>query len=744
MAGIIKVAIHYNSESFFYNLNSKISLAENICGICESQNISGSDSWGLKRKEITEKNKNKPTKNIEEYYYIEDFSTVQNGDELKLVTSIPVKLSFIFRNYNISFADLAKENSDKLFLKYLVQYQNQTYLLNYILEDEVINKENLKVCYQTILQILKYGFLDELPMPIVEKMIDEVKNCKVDEMILDYKLKRERPHILECIMSILCQLMVIRECSVHIKEEIALIPITQLISMCRLRSMKFQLKPLKLLNSIVTVVKDEGKWKMLKEMDSAEFRNVLFEHLIQDLKKCNDAIGKEVYVYQCHILSRLMDKLVTSADPEILKQFECNENSENRLSDILEFQEDNPLNYKGKWGSNDTVISSSEDSYRYSFLSVSSRDSISTLRSFPKVDEGVCKLTEECLVYYAGMYEMNFNQSKLEELANQSKITISADKIVKMLASILRIGSKIDKKREDFQPLVFNTSLKQGFFLELFCRTMWLLSKTRREMQAHVADDFDKVLNILELQVRRTLEWKPLTLAELLKQMKTLSYNVVCNTLEKEAEINWKNNLNKNPCVQLLKKHFSTDNEDLVRQQRLSVLKAGQDFPKLPEVKKKQQYFSVELSQNCKQLLYYDCNNNVRKAFQPIVYNISAIRHLIIGISCPYYKENIVKNSTCLFALQFEGDTYIHFLAKDEKMAQYWMDGLHILLGKNDFSDSYKKELEELTNMDIALQLLELQNVEIPDQPPPLPLVPPRPPLPPRPVTQLSNTKNNY
>lgn len=67
-------------------------------------------------------------------------------------------------------------------------------------------------------------------------------------------------------------------------------------------------------------------------------------------------------------------------------------------------------------------------------------------------------------------------------------------RVTKMLAKVLRIGKEPDKYGQNYQPIMFNTEFKYDFFPELFCRVMWLLSKTRREMRACTYDDYDKVI----------------------------------------------------------------------------------------------------------------------------------------------------------------------------------------------------------------------------------------------------------
>lgn len=62
-----------------------------------------------------------------------------------------------------------------------------------------------------------------------------------------------------------------------------------------------------------------------------------------------------------------------------------------------------------------------------------------------------------------------------------------------MLCDVLHIGKERDKHCSMVVPILFHPKEKSPFFEELFCRAVWLLAKTRREMKARVDEDHDKV-----------------------------------------------------------------------------------------------------------------------------------------------------------------------------------------------------------------------------------------------------------
>ena len=53
-----------------------------------------------------------------------------------------------------------------------------------------------------------------------------------------------------------------------------------------------------------------------------------------------------------------------------------------------------------------------------------------------------------------------------------------------------------------------------------------------------------------------------------------------------------------------------------------------------------------------------------------------------------------------------------------------WTDGLNALLGKEMTSDYTKSDMDTLLSMEMKLRLLDLENIQIPEAPPPIPKEP--------------------
>lgn len=152
-----------------------------------------------------------------------------------------------------------------------------------------------------------------------------------------------------------------------------------------------------------------------------------------------------------------------------------------------------------------------------------------------------------------------------------------------MLAKILHIGLEPEKSNTFYQPLVFNCSSKQSFFHELFSRTMWLLSKTRREMKVSTISDYQKVMNVLDKQIRIVLQKRPMDFKMLTNEMSHVSFDVVQKCWQNEYEMELNNVINKNPAIQDVKKDLIKENEKYIFQQRVNCLINGNSFIKVLE-----------------------------------------------------------------------------------------------------------------------------------------------------------------
>ncbi|XP_038573016.1 engulfment and cell motility protein 1-like, partial [Micropterus salmoides] len=108
---------------------------------------------------------------------------------------------------------------------------------------------------------------------------------------------------------------------------------------------------------------------------------------------------------------------------------------------------------------------------------------------------------------------------------------------------------------------------------------------------------------------------------------------------------------------------------------------------------------------------------------------VADIKAVITGKDCPHMKEKgaLKQNKEVLelaFSVLYESDEYLNFIAPDKNEYCVWTDGLNALLGKEMTSDYTKSDMDTLLSMEMKLRLLDLENIQIPEAPPPIPKEP--------------------
>nr|CAI5827497.1 unnamed protein product [Callosobruchus analis] len=502
---------------------------------------------------------------------------------------------------------------------------------------------------------------------------------------------------------------------------------------------------------MIRLCKGEKKLQMIKEMNYKQNRDSIYKYIIGN-GDLDQKMEHELYVLQTYLLSLYNEALETDInlnDNNLFNRedFELSEDDVKRLTILMDFDEADRHLYDAAFSTESILRSSSIE--RVSIASIVSGKSFSSsYRSSTKsnMDQEVqCGtinyLTLEALRHYKKYYSKIFYQSQVEEKVYEPGIFVTSERIMKMLAKLLHIGVDIpDPRSRLYQPIVFNCSPKIPFLLELFSRSMWLLSRTRREMKISTITDYPKVMQVLEKQLQMVLSRKPKDFERLTEYMTEITFEEVVAKWQEEKDKEFVDLMNNNASIIELKESLSKENEQYVISQRINILKEGQVFPKVTE-KKTGKYIYVQLSRNEKDLLIYDINSSKYKEQRSLQDKISIgdITHIATGLNCKHVR--LCKSPYLAFSLIINSEKYINFIADDEKMACYWTDAFHILTNTPRRSTYYQEELDTIVEMDVRLKLLDLQNIVIPKLPPPVPLPPnEKPSLAPR-TKILSNNR---
>nr|CAH7712980.1 unnamed protein product [Callosobruchus chinensis] len=572
----ISVEKHDSKEQFLYDLDKNKSLCEVIRDICKKSGLPESPVYGLKLIQ---------TKDIPVNKYISEDSLkdVKHMDCLKIVFSIDYLLAKRILPYisaeddsmekDICFEDLRKLATDHIFIEKL---------------EKQLSNDETKALLITIYNLFKHkGLVIDISQDILSKTIGIVQNSSENDM-------ENVKYALSILHKILTQKdRVFIPWKEQIIEDISLNTLTQFIWNERGKSVQYEV--ISLVNAMIRLCKGEKKLQMIKEMNYKQNRGSIYKYIIEN-SNFDQKMEHELYVLQTYLLSLYREALETDInlnDNNLFdrEDFELSADDVNRLTILMDFDEADRYLYAAC--STESVLSSSPIE-RVSIASIVSGKSISTShRSSGKsnMDQefhcgSINYLTLEALRHYKKNFSKAFYQSQVEEKVYEPGIFVTSERIMKMLAKLLHIGVDFpDPKSTMYQPIVFNCSSRAPFLLELFSRSMWLLSRTRREMKVSTITDYPKVMQVLEKQLQMVLSRKPKDFKRLTAYMTETTFEEVLAEWQVEKDKEFADLQNNNATIIELKESLSKENEQYVICQRINILKEGQIFPKVTEKK---------------------------------------------------------------------------------------------------------------------------------------------------------------
>ncbi|KAJ8954982.1 hypothetical protein NQ318_000413 [Aromia moschata] len=725
MSNIAKISVekHESKEQFLYDLDKTKTLCELVRDICKEAGIPESRVYGLKLIQTKEN----PFVNT--YISEKTYKDIQHSDCLKIAFSIEYLLNMrILPHINedqsniekaIAVDDLLKLSVDPVFIDEIVKNESYKKFIDVYIKGQSKDNELLALLI-TICHLFQKGCIKDTSQNILKKTISIVKNPGNTIEHIKYAL------------SILHKILVLREMVfIPWKEEIIRgVPITELTPYIWSENSKsVQYGILLLINTIIRLCKGDKKLQLIKEMNLRQNRDNIYKYVILP-GNLDRNTEHELYVLQTYLLSLYKEALnseVSLDDSNLVtrEEFELCEEDVRRLTVLMDFDETD--NYPNRSISTENLLMYKYNlDERLSLASILSDKSQSLSRksstlSMRKTSETIIDdykinyLTLEALRHYKKNHYKIFYQSQIEERIYEPGIFVTSERVIKMLAKLLHINvDPPDSKSVSYQPIIFNCSLKNALHFGIIRPN-------------------NVVMHALEKQVKMVLEKRPIDFKELTEEMTEVNFDVVMKQWQKEKDDELKNAPKNAPVHPRTEKDFLVQNEENLYNNRINCLKRGGNFPK-----KTQGTFFAQLSKNERELHIYDVKNpktndmNMQQKNNYIRYN-----------SCSYRKELCTMSSLAFSIIINHSENQVNFIAKDEKTACYWTDAFHLLTGNNSRSDYYKRELDDLVEMDVMLQILELQNVRIPKHAPPIPPPPleVKPPVPPKSEILIRNLK---
>ncbi|XP_066571845.1 engulfment and cell motility protein 1 isoform X1 [Amia ocellicauda] len=727
-ADIVKVAIEWpGAFPKLMEIDQKKPLSSIIKEVCEGWSLGNHENFALQHADvtnfyITEKNRNE----------------IKNGAILRLTSSPAHTAKQLHERIQSSsmdakleaLKDLANSSRDITFAQEFINLDGIT-LLTQMVESGTERYQKLqkimKPCFGDMLsftltafvELMDHGIVswDTFSLAFIKKIASYVNKTAMDVAVLQRSLA-----ILES--------MVLNSHDLYQKvaQEIT---IGQLIPHLQGTDQDIQTYTIAVINALFLKAPVERRQldvednvnildcpltEMSHILAQKQLRSIILSNVIRSNKPINAEMAHQLYVLQVLTFNLLEDRMMTKMDPQDQAQrdiiFELR-----RIAFDVECEPNNS-------GS----IEKRKSMYTRDYKKLGFINHVNPAVDFTQIPPGMLALDN--MLYFAKHHQDAYIRIVLENSSREDKHECpfgrSSIELTKMLCEILKVGEPPSETCHDFHPMFFTHDRS---FEEFFCICIQLLNKTWKEMRA-TSEDFNKVMQVVKEQIMRALNTKPNSLDQFKSKLQNLSYTEILK-LRQSERMN-QEDFQSRPIVELREK-IQPEIMELIKQQRLNRLCEGTCFRKISSRRRQDKFWYCRLSPNHKVLHYGDLEESPQgevphDSLQEKL-PVADIKAVVTGKECPHMKEKgaLKQNKEVLelaFSVLYESDEYLNFIAPDKHEYCVWTDGLNALLGKEMGSDLTKSDLDTLLNMEMKLRLLDLENIQIPEAPPPIPKEP--------------------
>ncbi|XP_077347777.1 engulfment and cell motility protein 1 isoform X1 [Lithobates pipiens] len=457
--------------------------------------------------------------------------------------------------------------------------------------------------------------------------------------------------------------------------------------------------------------------EMANILAQKQLRSIILTHVIRAQRTINNEMAHQLYVFQVLTFNLLEDRMMTKMDPQDQAQRDI-------IFELRRIAFDVEPDQNTLGGS----IEKRKSMYTRDYKKLGFTNNVNPALDFTHTPPGMLALDN--MLYFAKHHQDAYIRIVLENSSREDKHECpfgrSSIELTKMLCEILKVGELPSETCNDFHPMFFT---HDRAFEEFFCICIQLLNKTWKEMRA-TSEDFNKVMQVVKEQIMRALTNKPSSLDQFKSRLQNLSYTEILKI--RQSERMNQEDFQSRPILEL-KEKIQPEILELIKQQRLNRLVEGTCFRKLNSRRRQDKFWYCRLSPNHKVLHYGDLeespqgevpHDNLQDKLP-----VADIKAILTGKDCPHMKEKgaLKQNKEVLelaFSIMYESNCQLNFIAPDKHEYCIWTDGLNALLGKEMISDQTRTDMDTLLSMEIKLRLLDLENIQIPDAPPPIPKEP--------------------
>ncbi|XP_042621774.1 engulfment and cell motility protein 2-like isoform X4 [Cyprinus carpio] len=677
--------------------HAKKPLASIVREVCDGWSLSGSEQFALRYAEgpqlyITEQNR----------------GDIKNGSILRLAIS-PMRaarqLLERIQSHGIdarleALKELAKLSADPSFATEFINMEGLATLAR-LVESGTHFGEMLAFTLTAFLELMDHGIIswDLISVSFIKQIAAYVNQPMVDVSILQRSLA-----ILES--------MVLNSHSLYqrVAQETT---VTQLITHLQVSNQEIQTYAIALINALFLKTPEDRRQEMASTLAQKHLRGIILNHIIRVNRPVKAEMAHQLYVLQVLTFNLLEERMMTKMDP----------NDQTQRDIIFELRR---IAFDGD--SDPSGTEKRKAIYIKDYKMLGFTNPVNPAIDFTQTPPGMLALDN--MLYLAKVHQDTYIRIVLENCSREDKHECpfgrSAIELTRMLCDILQVGELPNEGCNDFHPMFFT---HERAWEEFFCVCIQLLNKTWKEMRA-TAEDFNKVMTVVREQITRALAMKPPSLEQLRVKLRSLSYSEVLRL--RQSERMSQDDFQSPPIIDL-RERIQPEILELIKQQRLSRLCEGSCFRKLGNRRRQEKFWFCRLSLNHKVLHYGDLDESPQGEvpFELLTDTIpvSDIKAVLTGKDCPHMKEKsaLKQNKEVLelaFSILYDPDEALNFVATNKYEYCIWTDGVSALLGKELGSDLTRSDLDTLMSMEMKLRLLDLENIAIPEAPPPVPKEP--------------------
>ncbi|XP_036399909.1 engulfment and cell motility protein 3 isoform X1 [Megalops cyprinoides] len=695
---IVKIAIQMpGAYPQLIELDQKKPLSAVIKEVCDGWNLPGPDNYALQYAD-----------GIQTYITESNRLDIKNGSILRLTKAPGRCAEDLYKGIQSSdsgvrcdsLKQLASVSTDVTFAQEFISRDGHSLLVQIV---EEANEVPLIMTHTltAFMELMDHGIVswENLSSVFIKKIASFV-NAKV----LDASIQQLSLAILEN--------MVLSSSSLFqlVRQEVTL---ERLITHLQVTNQQIQTKAMALLMALLQTAGEADRQELFEFLLKKNVRQYIYKNIIHSSGSVGDEMAHYLYILQSVTLNHLEPRMRTPLDY-------YNQEQRDKLHSLrqvaFETESENSL-------STERRRSLCAKEFKKLGFSNNSNPGQDLIRTPPGL------LALDTMTYFASRYPDAYSRFVLENSSREDKhecpFARSSIQLTLILCEILRIGEPPSETGSDYHPIFFS---QDSLLDELFCICIQLLNKTWKEMRA-TQEDFDKVMQVVREQITRTLSSKPTSLELFKNKVNALNYSEILK-LRQTERLHQEETLA--PPVLELKERLKPELLELIRQQRLNRLCHGTLFRKVSSRRRQDKLWYCRLSPNHKVLHYGDVDEDTDtppiETLQEKI-PVSDIKALLTGKDCPHMKENKGKQNKEMldlaFSITYDVEEYnLNFIASSRTDFCLWTDGLSVLLGREMTSECMRSELEILLSMEIKLRLLDLENVPIPDNAPPVPKPP--------------------